>query len=271
LYGDARAPVIQDSLGARLHSLAARGDEERLARDPLSIVRAARDPEAAALLAASLAFGNVATIRASATAAIEAFEGARGPPRGFRHRWIGARDLGGLFRAIRRARDRHGSLEALFARGDDPAAEDVGAALDAFAEALRGPAPAPPLRFLLPRPSDGSACKRPLLFLRWVVRREGATDLGLWRRVDPSRLVVPLDTHVHRIAYWLGFTSRRTPSWRAALDVTRALRRFDRLDPVRFDFALSHLGIARDCPRRPVRERCGRCPLQPWCRAWVTT
>ena len=109
---------------------------------------------------------------------------------------------------------------------------------------------------------------RPLLFLRWVVRN-GGEDLGLWRRVDPARLVVPLDTHVHRIAYWLGLTSRKTPSWRTALEVTAALREADPEDPARFDFALAHMGILGDCPRSPLPSKCRPCPLRPWCRAWA--
>lgn len=260
-----------ETLGERLRTLQGNGAALRLARDPLGLVRESRDREAAALLAASLAFGNVKTIRASASAAIEAFEGGGGPPRGFRHRWIGAEDLAALFRAVRRARERQGSLEGLFRAHDDPREPDVAPALDGFLAALRGPAPSPGLRFLLPLPRDRSACKRPLLFLRWVARPDDGCDLGLWRSVGARRLLVPLDTHVHRIAYWLGLTARRAPDLRAAREVTAALARFDPDDPTRFDFALAHLGIARDCPRRPVAALCRRCPLRPWCRAWVTT
>ncbi|MGH7162910.1 MAG: DUF2400 family protein, partial [Planctomycetota bacterium] len=177
-------------------------------------------------------------------------------------------DLARLLRRQRELRSRHGSLEELFLRGDTG---DLATALDAFCEALRGPRPTRGVRFLLPRPSDGSACKRPLLFLRWVARRDDGVDLGLWRRVRPDRLIVPLDTHVHRIAYWLGLTARRSPSWRAALDVTQALRAYDPADPARYDFALAHLGILRDCPRRPVADKCAPCPLRPWCREWATS
>jgi uncharacterized protein (TIGR02757 family) len=124
------------------------------------------------------------------------------------------------------------------------------------------------MRWLLPRPADGSACKRPLLFLRWVARPDDGVDLGLWTALDPARLVVPLDTHVHRIGYWIGLTSRRTASWRTALEVTAALRALDPADPTRFDFALAHLGISRDCPGRPEPRACTPCPLRAHCRAW---
>ena len=124
------------------------------------------------------------------------------------------------------------------------------------------------LRFLLPRPADGSACKRPLLFLRWVVRRDDGVDLGLWRHPDPAQLVVPLDTHVLRIAYWVGLTDRHDASWRTAVDVTESLRVIDPRDPVRFDFALAHLGISKACRKEPVRRLCAQCPLRSYCRVW---
>ena len=252
-------------LGARLRELAERPQAGRLASDPLGLVRSARDREGAALVAASLAFGNVRTIRRSVATALRALEGDDEALAGFRHRWIDGDDVAALLSRIRETRKSFGGLEELFLAGDRG---DLGGALDAFLGALRGPAPGKGLRYLLPLPRDGSACKRPLLFLRWVVRPADGVDLGLWKRVDPGRLVVPLDTHLHRISYWLGLTDRRTPSWRTAVDVTESLRRFDPDDPVRYDFALAHLGIARDCPRKPVAVTCDRCPLKPYCRAW---
>ncbi len=252
-------------LGGRLRLLADRADPRRLERDPLGLVRQARDREAAALVAAALAFGNARAIRRSVAIALRAMDGERKLLSTFRHRWVDGGDLGLLLDAIARCRDRAGGLEPLFAAGDRG---DLRLGLDAFLSALRGRARRRGFLFLLPRPREGSACKRPLLFLRWVVRPDDGTDLGLWKSVDRRRLLVPLDTHVHRIAYWLGLTARRTASWEAAEEVTASLRRYDPADPVRFDFALAHLGILRDCPRRPVEEKCARCPLRPWCRAW---
>lgn len=254
------APLLRDEL----LRLAGRDDPRRLEADPLGLVHVAADREGAALVAALLAFGNVAGIRRSAALAIDALHGGK-VPHGFRHRWIGAPELRRLLEGLARQRDRHGSLEALFRRGDHG---DLGEALGAFCDALRGPRPSRGIRFLLPRPSEGSACKRPLLFLRWVARPADGVDLGLWRSLSPRRLVVPLDTHLHRIAGYLGWTARRSADWRAALEVTAALARIDPEDPVRFDFALAHLGISRDCPGRPVEEICARCSLRPFCGQW---
>ncbi len=117
---------------------------------------------------------------------------------------------------------------------------------DALASRADLPAPGGVLaRNLLPAPRDGSACKRLMLFLRWMVRRD-RVDIGSWTSVSPAELVMPLDTHIHRIARALGLTSRATADLAAALEVTAALRAFDPDDPVRFDFSLARLGIRSD-------------------------
>jgi uncharacterized protein (TIGR02757 family) len=104
------------------------------------------------------------------------------------------------------------------------------------------------------------------MFLRWMVRRD-VLDLGLWTRVSPADLIVPLDTHVFRISRFLGWTRRRQADWSAAEEVTAALRRHCPEDPVRYDFALARLGIVRDCKGRRVPGVCDRCDLSPACRA----
>jgi hypothetical protein len=137
-------------------------------------------------------------------------------------------------------------------------------ALARFAAGLRGGRPSPGMAHLVPDPTAGSACKRLLLYLRWMVRPADGVDLGLWP-LPPSMLIVPLDTHVHRISRNLGLTARRTPSWAAAEEVTAALRQLDPVDPVRYDFALCHLGISRDCPSRLDPIVCARCVLRRAC------
>jgi uncharacterized protein (TIGR02757 family) len=96
--------------------------------------------------------------------------------------------------------------------------------------------------FLLPEPSRGSACKRLHLYLRWMVRRD-AVDPGPWTGVRASDLMVPLDTHMHRICSLLSLTSRRQPDGRAAAEVTAHFRNICPLDPVRYDFSLTRLGM----------------------------
>lgn len=98
-------------------------------------------------------------------------------------------------------------------------------------------------------PARNSSCKRLLMFLRWVVRQDdrnavgGGVDFGLWTRLRPNQLVMPIDVHVNRVARRLGLLTRPQTDWKAALELTETLRQFDPADPVRYDFALFGLGV----------------------------
>ncbi|MDX2136024.1 MAG: TIGR02757 family protein [Saprospiraceae bacterium] len=93
-------------------------------------------------------------------------------------------------------------------------------------------------------PEGGSTCKRINMFLRWMVRRdEAGVDFGIWRRIQPSQLLMPLDVHVDRVARRLGLLTRRQTDWGAVLELTDKLRVLAPDDPVRYDFALFGLGV----------------------------
>jgi uncharacterized protein (TIGR02757 family) len=98
-----------------------------------------------------------------------------------------------------------------------------------------------------------------------MVRGEDGIDLGLWRHVSRGHLLIPVDTHVARIAAYIGLTRRRSPTWAMAEEITSALRALDPEDPVRYDFAICRLGILDACPRRRDPVKCAACPLQPVC------
>jgi len=222
------------------------------------------DREVAGLAAACLALGSAPLIvraarevlaplgsRPAAALGLLGDEELSGLLSGFRYRFFGEEDLAALFSAIRNARRMYGSLEALFLAGDDPADATVAAGADRFARALEDlagprwsrPPGKPPWRDnLLPRPSRGSACKRLFLYLRWMVRRD-AVDPGGWTGISPSRLVVPIDTHMGAACRRLGLLSRRADDLNAALEATEAFRRLRPEDPVRYDFALTRPGI----------------------------
>ena len=110
---------------------------------------------------------------------------------------------------------------------------------------------------MLPCPSRGSACKRLNLYMRWMVRRDDI-DLGGWDRVPASKLVVPLDTHMHRIALAFGATRRKQANLRTALELTAAFRAIAPDDPVRYDFALTRFGIRSDMDVEAFLRQCGR-------------
>lgn len=255
----------------------------RVASDPVSLVRRYDDPrdrEVAGLVAAGLAFGGVATVLRSASAVLDLLgprpaEGLRRRDlerrlSGFRHRWVAGRDVALLLRAVADVLATEGSLEACFLAGGVPDRGGMGAAIDSFSRRLKaraGAAPAPRgFDYLLPEPGRGGAAKRLCLFLRWMARPEDGVDLGVWTGLPPSALVIPLDTHVLRIARYVGLTARRTSGWRTALDVTESLAALRPEDPVRYDFAIAQLGISRGCLHRRVPERCGACALDAICR-----
>jgi len=276
--------------GERLDDLYRSFDHVTSATDPVHLVRrfqAPADREIVGFCAAALAFGRVASVLQS----IESLLAVMGPEparfvRDFDparerarlaplvHRWISGRDLIALLIVLQRMLKETGSIEAFFLQGDDPAAADVGPALDSFStRALATDLRAaygrrvPRQRgvsYFFPRPAAGSACKRLNLFLRWMVRRD-AIDLGVWTRVSPARLIVPLDTHVIRLGRCLRLTRYTSPGWKMAADITSALRTFDPQDPVRFDFALCHVGMMNACGfLKPQGST--HCPLRGLCQ-----
>jgi uncharacterized protein (TIGR02757 family) len=231
--------------------------------------RRPEDQEMAAFITASLAYGNVKQIHRSAEAALGAmgaspakfirrFDPARDSARlqHVIHRFNSGTDLALLCHLLQQAIAATGSLQAFFLKGYDPAHDDIKPALTSFVERMLSldvspfypsgllPAKAS-VRFFFPSPAQGSACKRLNLFLRWMVRRGDTIDFGIWTAVSPAKLIVPLDTHVARIARHLGLTKIKQPNWRMAKEVTGRLRVFDPDDPVKYDFALCRLGVLK--------------------------
>jgi uncharacterized protein (TIGR02757 family) len=251
--------------------------------DPVKFVHryGPADQEVVAWIASALAFGRVASIFASVDAVLDrlgpepaaCIREASRPAlvkllRGFRHRWVDGATLGSALGGLGKMLRGHGTLEAAFVAGDVEGEETLRGAIEGFSSlALR--AAGPPhraLAFLLPSPSSGSACKRTCLFLRWLVRPRDGVDLGLWSGIDASRLVVPLDTHIAFMGRALTLTARRTAGWGMAEDITKALRSLDAEDPVKYDWALSRLGILGHCPERRDPVRCPPCPVSAHCR-----
>ena len=93
-------------------------------------------------------------------------------------------------------------------------------------------------------PDRKSACKRLNMFLRWMVRNDdGGVDFGLWKRISPSELLIPLDVHVFKVAHELNLLKRDKADWLAVTELTETLKSMDPDDPVKYDFALFSLGI----------------------------
>lgn len=95
-------------------------------------------------------------------------------------------------------------------------------------------------------PKKNSSCKRLNMFMRWMVRHDrNGVDFGLWKKINPSQLICPLDVHVARAARALHLLTEKQNNWRAAVELTENLRTLDPKDPVKYDFALFGSGILK--------------------------
>ena len=215
-----------------------------------------RDREIAGLIASSLAYGRVNQILKNVsyvlnmmtptpylflkdsthTSMCKTFKN-------FTHRFARGDHLAGLLFGAKKIIDLYGSLNNCFLHGIGDDDSTVIPALNFFTVALTVKNCAP--GHLIALPQKGSACKRLNLFLRWMVRKDDV-DPGGWRGVAPSKLIIPLDTHMHKIGLKLGFTKRRQANMRTALEITSHFRQFSPDDPVKYDFVLTRLGIRPD-------------------------
>ncbi len=249
-----------DALKTYLDGLVARFEQPAFIQDdPIAIPHGFDDPrdqEVIGLFAALLAWGRRRTVLAKMEDLCERmryrpyrfvrdFDAARDAPRleGFKHRTfqpLDARWLTGNLSALLR---RHETVENLFAAHLPAESSHVGPALQGFSEAVMGASAQTPARLQkhLARPAAGSACKRLCMYLRWMVR-PGPVDLGLWTRIRPDQLVLPLDVHAGRQARALGLLARRADDWRAALELTARCRLLRADDPARYDFAFFGVG-----------------------------
>ncbi|HXH93462.1 MAG TPA: TIGR02757 family protein [Thermoanaerobaculia bacterium] len=276
-----RMPVRGEKLRQRLDTLVETFDVSTIAPDPLQLVLRYTNPpdqEVAGLLAAAFAYGRADIVVANAGRVLDRmlpspyeylvkFDRAEAKRRfaGFAHRFHKTPELIDLLARIAAAIRAHGTLGELFRICYDDNDRDIGPSLTRFVEALIGSRRTKALDYLLTSPANGSACKRMNLFLRWMVRRT-EPDLGIWAFVDPAKLVMPVDTHVHRIATFLGLNGRKTPDWKAARALTDRLAKFDSADPVRYDFAICRLGILDLCSRKRRKANCDVCLLRDVCR-----
>ncbi|MDB5232873.1 MAG: hypothetical protein JWN76_3678 [Chitinophagaceae bacterium] len=93
-------------------------------------------------------------------------------------------------------------------------------------------------------PEKKSTCKRLNMYLRWMVRKDkNGVDFGIWKKINPSDLIIPIDVHVARVARHFKLLQRKQTDWQAALELTETLKQLDPADPVKYDFALFALGV----------------------------
>lgn len=96
--------------------------------------------------------------------------------------------------------------------------------------------------YLISNPACGSVSKRMNLFLRWMIRKD-EIDLGIWNEIPAAKLIMPVDIHVARASKKLRLVKRKSVDIKFAIELTERLKQFDPVDPVKYDFALCHVGV----------------------------
>lgn len=233
------------------------------------------DQEVAGFLAALLAYGNVRTILNSADRVLKPL--GKHPSqylmshssfelwRGFRHRFTTGDDIQILSHWLSAALESHGSLEKFFIASTHYKHLNLQLLLSDFVQRFTA-LPLPTelqrkykernrnLKYLLSDPLRGSACKRLNMFLRWMIRPADGVDLGIWKSIPPSALVLPVDTHLLQTLRLLRWTKSKSATWKVAIAATEKLRSIEPQDPIRYDFSLCHLSMSGESLRDYLRQ-----------------
>jgi uncharacterized protein (TIGR02757 family) len=222
-----------------------------------------RDIEVVGLIASIFAYGNVKQIENTLKKLIIVFD--RKPYlfiknfslskdskkiAGIKHRFYSEVEIVKLFIILNKEIKKYKSIKQIFLQGYNISDENVKngvsnfsnhfiiSFIETFREVSTG------IKFMFPIPEKGSACKRMNLFLRWMVRKD-ELDFGLWNEIPTSKLVIPVDTHIARISRSLKLTKRKSADWKMAEEITSKLKKYDPEDPIKYDFAICHLGIRK--------------------------
>ncbi|GAB4291345.1 MAG: TIGR02757 family protein [Myxococcota bacterium] len=239
--------------------------------DPLEFLydyRRLCDREIVALIASALAYGRVAQILFAVSTVLEILgdspydaiansseKNLKALFADFKHRLTTGEDIALMLCGVKRALKKFGSLNECFVAGMKRSDKTTLPAQSHFVAQLKAPYNGASSS-LLPVPEKGSPMKRLNLFLRWMARRD-EVDPGGWRGVKPALLIVPLDTHMHKIGLSLRLTDRKSADMKTALEITAAFREIAPDDPVKYDFALTRLGIRENLDIPFYFHNCG--------------
>jgi uncharacterized protein (TIGR02757 family) len=256
---------------------------ERLRHDPIELPHRYSRPgdiEAAGFIASCFSYGKVELFKPVVEQILK--PGGKHPAlflkkyspkkdgiyfRGISYRFNKEKDILCFIYIISHTLKEWGSLKKLFYHNYRAEHEDIRIAMNGFVEYFHQVDTSPVygrnikpqgLTQLLPLPEKRSACKRMNLFLRWMVRTKDI-DLGIWNKIPPSKLIIPLDTHIAKISRCLGLTKRTVSDWKTAKEITEALKKFDPQDPLKYDFALCHQGISGLCKGEKEPSACSSC------------
>ncbi len=270
-------------------------EESYLYSDPLGFVHNfddIKDMETAGFIAAGFAFGKVPQILKT----LDKIDGIAGHKfyefvlnfnidsglnlfKGFYYRFIKEKDITALFLILSEILKQYGSIEDFFLKGYNPSDINLKKAIESFCERALHIADFSPIygtknlpensmvRFFFTSPKENSPCKRINLYLRWMVRNSDNLDLGIWQKsIQPYQLIMPVDTHIARISRYIGLTKLKNPSFKMAEEITENLKKLDSSDPVKYDFAITRLGILDLCKKKGGNEAdCIKCDIYAIC------
>ena len=229
--------------------------------DPISIPHQftkKEDVEIAGLLAATIAWGQRKTIINNANKMMEFMDNSPHdfvmnhissdlvPLRKFKHRTFNGDDFCYFITQLQRIYRFHGGIESCFKKEITSNSKDMAMAIESFRTIFFDQVTDDNKRTMkhVSSPLKGSAAKRLIMYLRWMVRKDSkGVDFGIWNTIKPADLICPLDVHVDRIARRYNLLERKQSDWKSALELTNNLRKFDPTDPVKYDFALFGIGI----------------------------
>jgi uncharacterized protein (TIGR02757 family) len=160
----------------------------------------------------------------------------------FKHRFTTGTEMADFLINILKILKEDGSIEKYFFKGYNPSSVNLENAIYSFARRFNAMTPTPTL---MPDHDKKSSFKRLNLFLRWMIRKDDV-DLGVWKKIPRSKLIIPLDTHMFRISRRLGITMRKQPDMKTAIEITDFFRKISPDDPVKYDFALTRPGINKN-------------------------
>lgn len=227
----------------------------------LSGYKSKMDIEAAGLVSSVFAYGNVTAINSTLRKIFEItgnpwtfISGASSKEikqlKGIKHRFYSGEDVYALFTMMHKFYLEYGSVKEFFYGNYKEEDKDLHFPMILFSEYMYSgllktrKQETPGIKFMFPSPESGSACKRMNLFLRWMIRKD-EIDYGIWNKIPPSKLLIPVDTHIARICKELKLTTLKNVSWRMAEQITDNLRKYSPEDPVKYDFAICHIGMSR--------------------------
>lgn len=240
-------------------------DKSTISPDPLEFLHKYKYPddiEVSGVISSTFAFGNVKQI----IKILDILHGIMGESpadfinnfdvkkhskyfEGIKYRFFSTSDIIYLFSGLQKIYSAYGSLKYLFLLYHSAEDKNLKESISRFSENLLDRISEKTelthgIKFMFPNPMVGSAAKRINLFLRWMVR-EDELDFGIWNEIDPSQLVIPVDTHIARICTELKLTTKKNVSWNMAEEITENLKKYCKTDPVKYDFAICHIGMRK--------------------------